>query len=45
MQAMSMHFRIGGVKPGVPWDEIEKECRRSLDAAYAAGHAPKYGGP
>ncbi len=45
MQAMSMHFRIGGVRPGVPWDEIEKECRRVLDAAYAAGHAPKYGGP
>jgi hypothetical protein len=45
MQAMSMHFRIGGVTPRVPWDELEKECRQAMDAAYAAGRSPKYGGP
>jgi hypothetical protein len=45
MQAMSMHFRIGGVTPGIPWNEIEKECRIAVDAAYAAGRSPKYGGP
>lgn len=45
MQAMSMHFRIGGVTPGIHWDEIEKECRIAVDAAYAAGRSPKYGGP
>jgi hypothetical protein len=42
---MSMHFRIGGLPPGVTWDEFENESRRAADAAYAAGAAPKYGGP
>ena len=45
MQTMSMHFRIGGLPPGVTWDEFENESRRTADAAYAAGAAPKYGGP
>jgi succinate dehydrogenase/fumarate reductase flavoprotein subunit len=45
MQTMSMHFRIGGVDAGVPWDVLEHSARRAMDAAYAAGHAPKYGGP
>ncbi len=45
LQTMSMHFRIGGVQPGVPWDELEQAARRAMDAAYAAGLAPKYGGP
>jgi len=45
LQAMSMHFRIGGVDAGVPWDVLEQSARRAMDAAYADGRAPKYGGP
>ena len=45
LQTMSMHFRIGGLPPGVPWNELEDAARRAMDAAYAAGLAPKYGGP
>lgn len=45
MQAMSMHFRIGGIPPRVSWDELEHASRRAMDAAYAEGRSPKYGGP
>jgi len=45
MQTMSMHFRIGGLPAGLPWDHFERESRRVVDAAYAAGRVPKYGGP
>jgi hypothetical protein len=45
MQTMSMHFRIGGLPPGLAWDHFERESRRVVDAAYAAGRVPKYGGP
>jgi hypothetical protein len=45
MQTMSMHFRIGGVKPGACWSHLETVSRQAMDAAYADGRAPKYGGP
>ena len=45
MQTMSMHFRIGGLPPGMPWNHFERESRRVVDAAYATGRLPKYGGP
>jgi hypothetical protein len=45
MQTMSMHFRIGGLPAGLPWHHFERESRRVVDAAHAAGRVPKYGGP
>jgi hypothetical protein len=45
MQAMSQHFRIGGLKGDRSWRELESCCRKAMDDAYAAGLAPKYGGP
>jgi hypothetical protein len=45
MQTMSMHFRIGGLPAGLPWNHFERESRRVVDAAYAEGRVPKYGGP
>jgi FAD dependent oxidoreductase len=45
MQSMSMHFRIGGVKPGSLWSDLEESSRRVMSAAYKDGRAPKYGGP
>jgi hypothetical protein len=45
MQAMSQHFRIGGLKGDRSWRELENSCRRAMDDAYAADRAPKYGGP
>jgi hypothetical protein len=45
MQTMSMHFRLGGIDPTMPWDVLERSARGAVDAAYAAGRAPKYGGP
>jgi hypothetical protein len=45
MQAMSQHFRIGGLKGDRSWRELEDSCRRAMDEAYAASRAPKYGGP
>ena len=45
MQSLSMHFRIGGVKPGANWSHLEEVSRAVLDVAYKQGRAPKYGGP
>lgn len=45
MQSMSMHFRVGGVKPGADWSHLEEASRRVMSAAYKDGRAPKYGGP
>jgi FAD dependent oxidoreductase len=45
MQTMSMHFRIGGIPTGLVWDDLERSARKAVDAAYAAGVCPKYGGP
>jgi hypothetical protein len=45
MQSMSMHFRIGGVKPGASWSYLEEVSRRIMSEAYKDGRAPKYGGP
>jgi hypothetical protein len=45
MQTMSQHFRIGGLSGERGWEALEPDCRRAMDAAYAAGRAPKYGGP
>ncbi len=45
LQTMSMHFRIGGVRAGVDWKALEQAARTAVDSAYAAGQAPKYGGP
>lgn len=45
LQTMSMHFRLGGVKKGVNWHELEESARRAMTAAHQAGRAPKYGGP
>jgi hypothetical protein len=45
MQTMSQHFRIGGLSGNRDWHELEQACRAAMDCAYAAGRAPKYGGP
>jgi hypothetical protein len=45
MQTMSMHFRVGGLPAGLPWNHFERESRRIVDAAYKEGRVPKYGGP
>jgi FAD dependent oxidoreductase len=45
MQSMSMHFRIGGVRPGASWSHLEDVSRRAMNTAYKDGRAPKYGGP
>lgn len=45
LQTMSQHFRIGGIQGSGNWEQIENDCRRALDAAFAEGRAPKYGGP
>jgi len=45
MQSMSMHFRIGGVKPGSSWSYLEEVSRQVMSKAYKDGRAPKYGGP
>lgn len=45
MQTMSMHFRIGGVAPDLPWDSFQAASRRAIDFAYSEGRAPRYGGP
>jgi hypothetical protein len=45
MQTMSMHFRIGGIPAGLAWNGLERSARKAVDAAYAAGVCPKYGGP
>lgn len=45
MQSMSMHFRIGGVRPGASWSHLEDVSRRVMSMAYKDGRAPKYGGP
>ncbi|MCI0723299.1 MAG: FAD-dependent oxidoreductase [Acidobacteria bacterium] len=45
MQTMSTHFRVGGLKGRSTWHQLEQACRKAMDAAYAAGRAPKYGGP
>ena len=45
LQTMSQHFRIGGLVGNRNWHELEQDCRRAMDRAYAEGRAPKYGGP
>lgn len=45
LQTMSQHFRIGGIQGSGNWEKIENDCRRVLDAAFAEGRAPRYGGP
>jgi hypothetical protein len=45
LQTMSQHFRIGGLRGERSWRELENACRGAMDQAYAAGTAPKYGGP
>jgi len=45
LQTMSMHFRIGGIRAGIPWNVLEQAARSAMNSAYAAGRSPKYGGP
>ena len=45
LQSISQHFRIGGLRGERSWRELENACRAAMDQAYAAGTAPKYGGP
>jgi hypothetical protein len=45
LQTMSQHFRIGGLTGNRNWHQLEQDCRRAMDRAYAEGRAPKYGGP
>jgi len=45
MHTISMHFRVGGLPPGLPWKHFEQESRRVVDAAHKEGRVPKYGGP
>jgi hypothetical protein len=45
LQTMSQHFRVGGLAGNRNWHELEQDCRRAMDRAYAEGRAPKYGGP
>lgn len=45
LQAMTYHFRLGGIAPGPNWQQWEEITRRAMTAAHAAGEIGVYGGP
>ncbi|MDR1789431.1 MAG: FAD-dependent oxidoreductase [Opitutaceae bacterium] len=45
LQALTSHFRLGGVAPGVTWDGWEAITRKAMEEARAAGEVGVYGGP
>ena len=45
MQPMTLHFQLAGLKGGLRWKQLEKECHDVLAAAFARGEGPRFGGP
>ena len=45
MQPMTLHFQLAGLKGGLHWKQLEKECHDVLAAAFARGEGPRFGGP
>ena len=45
LQAITYHFRLGNVAPGVTWKDLENQARQAMAAADENGSALPYGGP
>jgi hypothetical protein len=45
LQAITYHFRLGNVAPGVTWRDLEDGCRIAMQEADARGNRLRYGGP
>lgn len=45
LQAITYHFRLGNVAPGVNWQDLEEGCRIAMQQADAQGNTLRYGGP
>lgn len=45
LQPMTLHFQVAGLRGGLNWKELEKECHDVLAAAFAKGEGPRFGGP
>jgi len=45
LQAMTYHFRLGGIDPAPDWRRWEELTRAALAAAHAAGEIGVFGGP
>jgi glycine/D-amino acid oxidase-like deaminating enzyme len=45
LQALTYHFRLGGIDPRPTWEEWEEITRRAMQAAHAAGEIKVFGGP
>jgi len=45
LQAMTYHFRLGGIDPVPDWRQWEEITRRALQAAHLAGEIGVFGGP
>lgn len=45
LQALTYHFRLGGIDPAPRWDEWEELTRSAIQAAHAVGEMPVFGGP
>lgn len=45
LQALTYHFRLGNLRGGLKWDELEAVTQRAMQAAYAQGKVQKFGGP
>jgi len=45
LQPMTLHFQVAGLRGGLSWKALEKECHDVLAAAFACGEGPRFGGP
>lgn len=45
LQPMTLHFQLAGLRPGLTWKQLEKQCHDVLTEAYKAGDGPRFGGP
>lgn len=45
LQALTYHFRLGGIAPAPDWRQWEEITRRALAAAHAEGEIEVFGGP
>ena len=45
LQALTYHFRLGNVAPGVTWRDLEEGCRVAMQKADEQGNRVPYGGP
>jgi glycine/D-amino acid oxidase-like deaminating enzyme len=45
VQAMTYHFRLGGIDPAPDWSQWEEITRRAMQDAHGAGEIGVFGGP